>query len=59
METTGNVFIVHHGLLSLEALQKTPEVVLLSYKVTNDLPKDEQFGLVTQMRHGALSHPAS
>ena len=35
--------------------QRAKELVLLTYKITSKFPKEEQFGLVSQMRRAAVS----
>lgn len=39
----------------LEVWQKAHQLVLLIYKITKEFPKDEMFGLVSQMRRAAVS----
>lgn len=39
----------------LEVWQKAHQLVLLIYKITKEFPKDEIFGLVSQMRRAAVS----
>lgn len=39
--------------------QKSHELVLLVYKITETFPKTEIFGLVTQMRRSAISVPGN
>lgn len=43
----------------LIAWQKAHELVLKIYEVTNDFPKDEQFGLTSQIRRAAVSIPSN
>ena len=40
---------------NLDAWRKSHEVVLEVYKITKKFPKDEQFGLISQMRRAAVS----
>ena len=39
----------------LYAWQKGHELVLITYKITKKFPKDELFGLISQMRRAAVS----
>jgi len=39
--------------------QKSHELVLKVYEITKGFPKDEQFGLVSQMRRAAVSVPSN
>ena len=39
--------------------QKSHELVLKLYEVTKDFPKDEQFGLTSQIRRAAVSIPSN
>lgn len=39
--------------------QKSYELVKLVYSLTSDLPNNEQFGLVSQMRRCAISIPSN
>jgi four helix bundle protein len=41
------------------AWQQAMELALAIYKLTNDFPKDERFGLVNQMRRAAVSVPSN
>jgi four helix bundle protein len=39
--------------------QKAHELVLKTYEITKDFPKDEQFGLTSQIRRAAVSIPSN
>ena len=43
----------------LEVWQKSHAVVLEVYKLTRRLPKEELFGLISQMRRASVSVPAN
>jgi len=47
------------GYKKLNVYQKANELALLIYKITKNFPKDELFGLVSQMRRAAVSVPAN
>lgn len=47
------------GYKKLNVWVKANELVLLVYKLTKRLPKDEIFGLISQMRRCAISVPAN
>lgn len=47
------------GYKSLLVYQKAHELVLSVYRLTRGYPKDEQFGLISQMRRAAVSVPAN
>jgi four helix bundle protein len=46
----------HH---ELKAWQEAMELVKEIYQVTRDFPKEEIYGLVSQMRHAAVSIPSN
>lgn len=46
----------HRGLV---AWQKAMELVTEIYRVTRDFPKDELYGLVSQLRRAAVSVPSN
>jgi len=43
----------------LEAWQKSHSLTLAVYKITNRFPKEERFGLVSQLRRASSSVPAN
>jgi four helix bundle protein len=45
----------HAGYTKLKVFQKSDELVILIYKITKAFPKEELFGLVSQMRRAAIS----
>lgn len=47
------------GYKKLNVYTKADELVLLIYKLTRKFPKDELFGLVSQMRRAVISVPAN
>lgn len=48
-----------NGYKKLTVYNKADELVLAIYGVTRKFPKDELFGLVSQMRRSAVSVPAN
>lgn len=42
----------------LIAWQKCMDLVVLTYRITEDFPKSEAYGLVSQMRRAAVSAPS-
>ncbi len=45
--------------MDLDVWRKAHELVLLIYKESNHLPKEELFGLTSQMKRSAVSVPAN
>jgi len=43
----------------LRAFQLADEVALLTYRFTREFPREEQFGLTSQMRRAAVSVPSN
>ncbi len=43
----------------LIAWQKTMDLVVLIYRITENFPKQETYGLVSQMRRAAISAPSN
>jgi len=48
-----------NSIQNLRVLQRAHELALLVYKTTMEFPKNEQFGLVSQMRRSAVSVPSN
>ena len=48
-----------HQFKDLKVWQKGRKLVKVIYKLTQRLPKDEQYGLSSQMRRAAISIPAN
>ena len=44
---------------NLRAFELADEVALLTYKFTKSFPREEQFGLTSQMRRAAVSVPSN
>src|SRR3989338_5525693 len=44
---------------NIRAFKEADELVVLVYKVTKDFPKDEVYGLTSQIRRAATSIPAN
>lgn len=49
----------HHNFKELKIWQKAKQLVLLTYRQTANLPEEEKFGLVQQMRRAAVSIPSN
>lgn len=47
------------GYRKLKVFQKADELVILAYLVTRNFPREELFGLTSQMRRCAVSVPAN
>lgn len=45
--------------VKLLVLEKSHELVLKTYEITRDFPKEEQFGLTSQIRRAAVSIPSN
>ena len=43
----------------LRAYELADELVILIYKITKDFPKEEMYGLISQMRRAAVSIPSN
>lgn len=43
----------------LEAYKKSYELVILIYKMTNSFPKEELYGIVSQIRRASISVPSN
>lgn len=48
-----------HGYRDLDVWQKAMDLVEHSYRLTNDLPKSEGFGLKAQLRRASISVPSN
>ncbi len=48
-----------HGYQNLIAYQKAEELVISIYKLAASLPKEELYGLTSQLKRAALSVPAN
>ena len=48
-----------HPVKDLKVYQKAFQLSILVYKITKHFPKDELFGLVSQMRRCAVSVPSN
>lgn len=46
-------------VVKLTVWEKAHELTLCVYKITRDFPKEELFGLVSQMRRAATSIPCN
>ncbi|MGB1288668.1 MAG: four helix bundle protein [Aggregatilineales bacterium] len=44
---------------NLEVWQRSHQIVLRVYKITDYFPQDERFGLISQIRRSAVSVPAN
>jgi four helix bundle protein len=47
------------GIRKIKAWELSDKLVLLVYKVTRSFPRNEMYGLVSQMRRAAVSVPAN
>ncbi|RJQ32837.1 MAG: four helix bundle protein [Actinobacteria bacterium] len=50
---------MHVGVFKLEVAKKAHLLTLDIYKVTNNFPKNETYGLVSQIRRSSMSIPAN
>ncbi|GAA5041118.1 four helix bundle protein [Marivirga lumbricoides] len=48
-----------HNFKKLKIWEKSMELSLLIYRITNDLPSEEKFGLTSQVRRCAVSIPSN
>lgn len=48
-----------HNYLELKIWQRSRNLVKLVYRLTDNLPKNQQFGLVSQMQRAAISIPSN
>ena len=55
----GEEKLMYQDTSKLIVWQKSHELVLKLYEVTKDFPKDEQFGLTSQIRRAAVSIPSN
>jgi len=53
------VFYMYNQTTKLIVWQKSHELVLKIYKITKQFPKDEMFGLTSQIRRAATSIPSN
>jgi four helix bundle protein len=47
------------GIRKIKAWELSDKLVLVVYKITRTFPRDEMYGLVSQMRRAAVSVPAN
>lgn len=47
------------GYRELQVWQRSMELVVEAYRVTAQFPREEQYGLVSQMRRAAISMPSN
>ena len=52
-----NRYIMNHK--DLEVYKKSMDLVTTIYKLTNDFPPEEKFGLTSQIRRAAISVPSN
>ena len=50
---------MEHNYRRLKIWGKSMELVCMIYKITQSFPKEEKFGLVSQMRRAAVSIPSN
>ncbi|WP_243293027.1 four helix bundle protein [Bacillus sp. FJAT-47783] len=50
---------MHNDIRKLIVWQRSHELVLKIYEITKAFPKDEQFGLTSQIRRAAVSVPSN
>ena len=51
--------IIIKNFYDLDAWKKSHELVLKIYKITNDFPKEEKYGIISQLRRAASSISAN